>query len=123
MKILIVDDDQEYIRLYKEILSDRGLELLGAQDPDEALTALKENKGIGMVLLDYNMPGVDNKDLVHSMRNISSDVKILINSNYPIDYQMKTLSGVDGYNDKFCSTDDLLTSIKKILNGSTTPSL
>lgn len=73
-----------------------------------------------LVITDLNMPGLDGIDLIEKMKNDpeSRDMKILVisaDADQLIIDEVKEL-GVQDYLTKPVSTDDLASSVKKILN-------
>ena len=57
--VLLVDDEVEFVETFSERLEMRGLETAKAFSGKEALTVLKSNKNIEVVVLDVNMPEMD----------------------------------------------------------------
>lgn len=66
-KILIVDDDPIQLRLTGTIAEKDGLEVLTAQNGDEAMAQLKEHPTIAAVILDLVMPGLDGMGVLAAM--------------------------------------------------------
>lgn len=60
-KILAVDDDPAILRMYRDLLTEAGLELHTATTIDEAVTALDEGDW-SVVLLDQRLHGADGSD-------------------------------------------------------------
>ncbi|TDQ09625.1 response regulator [Pedobacter metabolipauper] len=58
-KILIVDDDNRNIFALTAVLRAKGYQCLSAIGGEEAITLLKQNKEIAVVLMDMMMPGMD----------------------------------------------------------------
>ena len=58
-KVLIVDDDMRNIFALSKSLEDKGMETLKAEDGQKALSLLKENSDIDLVLMDIMMPVMD----------------------------------------------------------------
>ncbi|KQS91448.1 response regulator [Chryseobacterium sp. Leaf394] len=72
-KILIVDDDPRNIFALKLTLKSKGFEVLDASMVDEALSVIKENKDISVVLMDMMMP---EKDGYQALKIISETPEI-----------------------------------------------
>ncbi|MBU2701804.1 two-component system chemotaxis response regulator CheY [Sporomusaceae bacterium BoRhaA] len=80
MKILSVDDSaiiRKIIRSGVELLD---FELLEAADGMEALKILAQSKDVGLILLDWNMPGMDGMDFLLKVKNSESfpDIPIMM---------------------------------------------
>src|SRR5256885_1552843 len=59
MRILIVDDEPEILLIVSAFLTDRGYEVVTANNGDEALEMVAGDPEIGVVLLDVVMPGTN----------------------------------------------------------------
>ncbi len=76
-KILIIDDEVQIRRNLKLLLSKRlNLEVIEAASGEEALILLKKNY-FSLVLLDYNMPGMNGKEVLTAIRAIDPMIQIL----------------------------------------------
>lgn len=58
-RVLIADDDAEVREVLREVLEESGLEVVEASDGDAALTALRREPDLRLVLLDIRMPRLD----------------------------------------------------------------
>ncbi|MFT4005513.1 MAG: response regulator [Lacrimispora sp.] len=74
-KILVVDDDEDIVKLITKSLRYEQFETISASSGEEALSALKENY-IDFVVLDIMMPDMDGLDVCRSIRK-SYNVPIL----------------------------------------------
>lgn len=57
MRILVVDDELDILNIVKAFLSDRGYDVVTANNGDEALKVVRAHSDVGLVLLDVVMPG------------------------------------------------------------------
>ena len=75
-KILIVDDDPIQLRLTSAVAQKDGLNVLTAEDGDQAIAMLKEHPTIAAMVLDLVMPGLDGMGVLMEMEkeNISCPV-------------------------------------------------
>jgi len=118
LKILIVDDDfinrkllQAFLRKYPELVR----ETVEAENGSEALSALRDNEGINLVLLDIIMPVLDGKEFLRIFRSESA------NSNIPVivlttdDTQKSAIFeiGADDFLLKPIDEDELLVKIRR----------
>jgi CheY-like chemotaxis protein len=67
--VLIVDDDMRNIFALSKALRARGLKVIMAQDGPKALTQLKSQSGIDIVLMDIMMPGMDGYTCIREIRS------------------------------------------------------
>jgi CheY-like chemotaxis protein len=77
-KILLVDDDMRNIYSLSSALEEEGLQCIAAENGKAALKALKENKGIDLILLDIMMPEMDGYETAKEIRKIKDFEKLPI---------------------------------------------
>ncbi len=77
-KVLLVEDEEDIRLVEKEILQILGFEVLEAENGKEAIEIFKKEDNIDVVLIDWNMPVIDGKDCILSIRKISKDVPIIV---------------------------------------------
>jgi two-component system chemotaxis response regulator CheY len=63
-QVLVVDDSQSIRNEVSDALGLAGFEVLEARDGTEALERLADHAGIGLVVLDVNMPGISGLDVL-----------------------------------------------------------
>lgn len=81
MKVLIVDDDPNIRRLYKDELTDEGYEVVVAATGAEALVLFeKENPDI--VTLDILIPDIDGIKLLRQMKEKKPRMPIIMSTAY-----------------------------------------
>ncbi len=81
MKLLIVDDDLNIQRLYKEELEEEGYDVVIASSGKDALEMFeKENPDI--VTLDILMPDIDGISLLRKMKEQRPDIPIIMSTAY-----------------------------------------
>ncbi|MGO9570571.1 MAG: response regulator [Desulfomonilaceae bacterium] len=67
LKVLIVDDEEEFVDPMIKRLNDRGLEAVGAYRGQQALDLLL-SKDFDVVILDQRMPGMDGFETLRELR-------------------------------------------------------
>ncbi len=67
--ILVVDDSKLYRETLKNSLQRIHLNVIEAEDGQEALAIIKENKNISLVITDYEMPNMNGIELTYQLRN------------------------------------------------------
>ena len=120
-KILIVDDEA-YIRLLieqaLEELEDEGVELLTADNGEEALETIKEEKP-DLVFLDVMMPKMNGFDVCHAVKHELGLEKvyivILTAKGQEVDKQKGQTVGVDTYMTKPFDPDELFEKAVEVL--------
>jgi two-component system cell cycle sensor histidine kinase/response regulator CckA len=79
--ILVVDDEENIREVIRNILASHGYEVLTAKDGADATSqyALRRNE-IKAVVTDLDMPVMDGLKLIHVLRNMNPDVRVLVSS-------------------------------------------
>ena len=77
--LMVVDDDEELARIFRELLKGSGFNSVSFADPLSALQHFRINpQEYWLVIADLKMPNLNGIDLAKRMRNVSSSVKILL---------------------------------------------
>lgn len=77
MKILVVDDEQDYCDVLKMILNDKGYEVNTCNNGVEALRMLEAN-AYDLVITDLRMPVMDGYELLLEIKNRKIDVEVIL---------------------------------------------
>jgi len=79
-QILVIDDDKSIIESFS-VLFDGIHSVTGAYNGEEALEILKKQK-IDLIFLDYRIPGEDGLKVLKKIKEVDSDVYVIIISGY-----------------------------------------
>jgi DNA-binding response OmpR family regulator len=114
MKLLIVDDDTNIQRLYKEELEEEGYNVVIAGTGKEALELFeKENPDI--VTLDILMPDIDGISLLRKMKEQRPNIPIIMSTAY--DYRDDfAVWASEAYIVKSSDLAELKNTIKKLMD-------
>ncbi len=82
-KILLVDDEADFLDVLGEFLSDEGYDIQKAGNAEEALRCLKDAK-YQLLLSDINMPGMKGFELIKEVRKLYPDVKSALITAYDV---------------------------------------
>ena len=74
LKILLVDDEKEFVESLSERLALRDLTADVAYDGDQALKALKEEEP-DVMILDLRMPGIDGTEVLRRVKKEHPNVR------------------------------------------------
>jgi DNA-binding response OmpR family regulator len=74
-RILIVDDEQDIISVFKMVLEMNDFEVDAYNDPSLALSNFKQN-AYGLVILDIRMPHINGFELYKKIRTIDDKVNV-----------------------------------------------
>jgi CheY-like chemotaxis protein len=85
--VLIVDDEEDVVRLGSQMLENLGCNALAARNGAEALDIIKNHeadstKRISLILLDIGMPVMNGEELYEELMKMGCDIPIFISSGY-----------------------------------------
>ncbi|HUJ11558.1 MAG TPA: response regulator [Verrucomicrobiae bacterium] len=79
IRVLAIDDNEEFRNLIKELLEPHGFEVCGVASPVKALEQFtREKDKFHLVLLDYYMPQLDGAKTFEWLKKLSPPVKVII---------------------------------------------
>ncbi|HSB32625.1 MAG TPA: response regulator [Candidatus Sulfobium mesophilum] len=112
MKILIVDDDQNILRLYKEELEEEGYLIVTASSGQEAMEQF-EREAPDLVTLDILLPDVDGIKLLRQMKEKRPRLPVIMSTAY--DYRDDfAVWASEAYIVKSADLTELKATIKKL---------
>ncbi len=123
LRVLVVDDSRAARKIMLEMLKGFQLDLASAASGEEALTRLEaaeRKKPFDIVLMDWNMPGIDGDETIariHQTTAIRHKPKVIMTTAYGRTEVMKAAQkvGVDGFLVKPVSPSTLLDTIATAL--------
>ena len=86
--ILLAEDEAMLRVIAVEMLEDAGFTVFQAADGEEALTLLKQNPGIALLVSDIKMPRMDGYSLAQEGLSVRPDLKVLLMTGYAQDRQL-----------------------------------
>ena len=121
IKILLADDDEDYLMMTDSFLKQIGYNVELASDGKEAADKLKSGN-YQIALLDYFMPGLNGEEVIEEVRKNNKEIIIILQTGFsgqkpPIETMQKL--NIQNYYDKTEGIDKLnleLTSAVKIFN-------
>ena len=119
--VLVVDDDRTILELVRTVLTDEGLEVVGALDGCQAMSRCREARP-ALVVLDMYIPGLSGAELARELRRVAGDkLPILVMSASSVDQQARAL-GAFRYLPKPFDLTDLLAAVHEGLGLALAPS-
>lgn len=121
IKILLADDDEDYLLMTNAFLTQIGYNVDTASDGNETLKKLNDDN-YQILLLDYFMPGLNGEEVIEEVRKDNKELIIILQTGFsgqkpPIETMQKL--NIQNYFDKTEGIDRLnleLTSAVKIFN-------
>lgn len=114
--LLVVDDEATIRDLVKKLLEVGGYQVVGARNGVEALSIFKNTpEKFAAVITDKLMPGMDGPDLVHEMRTVRPELKVLACSGLDTDSESWQRGQPSRFLNKPFTARELLRSVKLLL--------
>lgn len=115
-RILLVDDDKNTRLLLKTVLEAENYTVVTAGNGEEALEIMDQDY-IDLVVLDIMMPKLDGYEFTEAIRNVDSNLPILMVSarQLPADKRKGFLVGTDDYMTKPIDEEEMLLRIRALL--------
>jgi DNA-binding NtrC family response regulator len=76
-KVLLVDDEMEFLELMKERLEARGVEVSASSSAEDALEKI-ETDIFDAVILDLQMPGMDGLDALQQIKQRHPEIQVIL---------------------------------------------
>ncbi|MBN2381003.1 response regulator [candidate division WOR-3 bacterium] len=115
-RILVIDDETDFVRMLAEFLESREFEVDVATSGVQGLEMFK-SASYDLVITDINMPGMNGMELIHEVRAISPEQSIIILTAHPSQRSWDEAQnlGVSDYVFKPFEPDRLMESVQKVL--------
>ena len=112
IKILLVDDEKQFVDTLAERLAMRGFSARVAYDGPQALKAVEEPTDV--IVLDLRMSGMDGFEVLRSVKKSNPQVQVIILTGHGGDAEEQTAYRMGAYNflKKPMDIDELLNSIR-----------
>jgi len=117
LRVLLVDDEKEFVGSLSERLELRNLEADVAHDGEQALQAVQEDKPDVMVL-DLRMPGIDGIDVLRKMKADHPKIPVVVLTGHGSDKDEKEARrlGAAAYLEKPADVDQLVGAVHRVWN-------
>lgn len=116
MKILVVDDDKEIVELLSIYVKNEGYDVIKAYDGKEALSKIKTNSDIDLMILDIMMPKMDGMEVVKELRkDFQIPIIMLTAKTTDMDKIQGLIAGADDYVTKPFNPLEIMARVKSLL--------
>lgn len=118
-RIMIVDDSPFSISIIRDILLNKGYEVVGEAGSLEETIAVTKATNPDLVTMDMTIPGTNGLECTHAIHEINSNIKVIIVSSMMDDEIIKKSKRekVAGYIQKPVDEEELITTIERALAG------
>jgi len=117
--ILLIDDEDMVLEAAEQMLEKLGYKVLAARSGKEAIELYDVNRDrIDMVILDMVMPKMRGGAVYENLKEVNSQVKVLLSSGYSLDGQAKEIMrrGCNGFIQKPFNMNVLSQKAREILD-------
>ncbi|HZP01566.1 MAG TPA: response regulator [Terriglobia bacterium] len=118
-RILIIDDDPHFLRVWSRILSGANFQVDTASGVNEALRILRDQP-IDLVISDMRMPDTDGLSFVQEIRRVGNNLPVVILTAYgEVDTYLQAMNlGATEFLNKPIKSDELLRVVRTCLRAS-----
>ncbi|MCX8023386.1 MAG: PAS domain S-box protein [Syntrophorhabdaceae bacterium] len=116
--ILIIDDQEDIIKVASEMIKMLGYGVFMAQSGEDAIEIYKTKKDdIALVILDMVLPGMGGGDIYDRLKGINPEIKVILSSGYSLNGQAVSImkKGCNGFIQKPFTLIELSRKIKEVL--------
>jgi signal transduction histidine kinase/FixJ family two-component response regulator len=80
-RILVVDDEDQVVQIFRDLLTQQGYEVVSCDNGDDAITTVTTGR-FDLVLTDINLPGVDGLEVVRAAKAADKDTVVILITGY-----------------------------------------
>lgn len=84
-KLLVIDDDEKLVSVYRELLTPYGFEVLTALNGEQAMPIVENNEDIVLVILDLSMPRMDGRQWLRWFRGQRRESPVIVITGYKLE--------------------------------------
>ncbi len=114
-RILLVDDEEGIQLLYREEFEEEGFLVESAYSGAEAITKFKEKRP-DLVILDINMPGMNGIEVLRQLKEMETDIPVILSSAYQEYKQDFATWASEAYVVKSANMQELKDAVHKYLD-------
>jgi CheY-like chemotaxis protein len=114
-----VDDEKIVLEANREMLESMGYRVYAVGSGQEAIALFTEKRNeIDLVILDMIMPGISGGETFDRLREINSEIKVLLSSGYSLNGEAQTIMdrGCKGFIQKPFQIEKLSQKVREMLD-------
>lgn len=113
-KVLLVDDEEEFLEIMSERMAARGMEVTCASSAEKAISLL-EKESFDAIVLDFQMPEIDGMEALKAMKKKRPESQIILLTGYAtIEKSVEAMKiGASDFLEKPADIEALAEKIKK----------
>lgn len=111
--ILIVDDDPDTLAAERDVLRERGFQVVTARDGAEAMRAIEAGPPPSVIVLDIQMPGVDGPAFALELRQHLRHVPLVVLTGSPDPRHEADRCNAEAYLSKPFDTERLVAAVRR----------
>jgi len=118
--VLLVDDEQEILKLGSQYLGIHGFSVTVATSGEDALTTIQTRTGaFGIVVLDLSMPGMGGLACLEQVMALDPETRVIVASGHAEQELADEVraAGARAFLGKPYSLEELLTTIRRVIDG------
>jgi DNA-binding response OmpR family regulator len=114
-KVLIIDDENDLLDIYEEVLQIEGVQLIKASSGESAFEVCRNQQDIQVIISDSNMGGMTGMELLKNLRSYYQTMPVfyLLTGSFDISEEEVQDAGGRGLILKPFDLDEILERIKK----------
>ncbi len=120
-RILVVDDMQDVLVTVGAFLVKEGYSIVKASNGEEALQAILGDPGIGLLISDLVMPGMNGAELVAQATELRPHLRAMLITAYPNADGIADIASLATILPKPFRRDVLITAVRNLLDGAARP--
>ncbi|QDH78339.1 response regulator transcription factor [Echinicola soli] len=120
IRVVLADDHKMFAKGIANLLEkEEDIQVMGVFNNGKDLVEFLKNKKVDLVLTDMNMPGMDGLAAIQQINKEKISTKLIVLSMYDDEDIFKKCQkqGVDGYVLKDADPDELIYTIREVING------